>query len=90
MFRITPDELALIHKYEPLVAAELRRIGVSEQDQSWIHAGSSVRPTEALYEEWLTRLRALPSEFGVEAYCETLGFDYDETKKRIFSREDLP
>ena len=44
----TPDELALLKRYVPLIDVELRRIGVSQADQDWIHAGSDRRPTETM------------------------------------------
>ena len=52
----SPDELALLHRYQPLLEAELRRIGVSEADERWMHAGSDRPPTEELLEarEWMT------------------------------------
>jgi len=80
----TAEKQAIVMHNEPIVAAELRRIGVSAEDQLWIHAGSDKRPTAALYQEWLERLRALPTDLGVEAYCASLGFDYESMKRELF------
>lgn len=80
----TPDELALLKRYSPLIDAELRRIGVSEADQEWIHAGSDRRPTENMFATHLDMLRGLPTGLGVVAYCAHLGFDYETTKRDIF------
>ena len=79
----TVEEQAIVMHNEPMVAAELRRIGVSEEDQLWIHAGSDKRPTATLYQEWLGQLRALPSNLGVESYCAWLGFDYESMKREL-------
>ena len=81
---LTAEEQAIVMHNEPLVAAELRRIGVSDEDQLWIHAGSDKRPTAALYQEWIDELRALPTDLGVEAYCAWLGFDYESMKRELF------
>jgi hypothetical protein len=78
------DELALLKRYVPLIDAELRRIGVSEADQQWIHAGADQRPTENMFAAHLDMLRGLPTEFGVVAYCAHLGFDYETTKRDVF------
>jgi hypothetical protein len=80
----TADELALLKRYVSLIDAELRRIGVSEADQEWIHAGSDRRPTEDMFVAHLAMLRGLPTGFGVVAYCAHLGFDYETTKRDIF------
>jgi hypothetical protein len=80
----TPDELALVKRYFPLIDAELRRIGVSEADQAWIHAGSDQRPTEKTLAAHLGMLRGLPTGFGVVAYCAHLGFDYETAKRDAF------
>ena len=79
----TPDELALLDYYIPLIDAELRRIGVSEEDQRWIHAGSDRRPTSELLEHELLALRALPTGWGVQAYCRWLGFDYESARREL-------
>ena len=79
----TPEELALLERYFPLIEAELRRVGVSEEDQGWIHAGSDQRPTEDLLEGELRRLQSLPTAWGVRAYCQWLGFDYDQAKREL-------
>ena len=79
----TAEEQAMIIHYELLVAAELRRIGVSEENQLWIHAGSDKRPTAALYQAWIDDLRKLPTSYGVEAYCAWLGFDYHSRKREL-------
>ena len=81
---VTPDELALLKRYVPLIDAELRRIGVSVADQEWIHAGSDRRPTEDMFVAHLAMLRALPTDFGVVAYCARLGFDYETAKRDVF------
>lgn len=80
----TADELTLLKRYVPLVDAELRRIGVSEADQDWIHAGSDRPPTEDMFAAHLAMLRVLPTGFGVVAYCARLGFDYEATKREVF------
>jgi len=80
----TAEEQAIVMHNEPIVAAELRRIGVSDEDQLWIHAGSDKRPTAALYQEWIDELRALPTDLGVEAYCAWLGFNYESMKRELF------
>jgi len=80
----TADELALLKRYGPLIDAELRRIGVSEAEQQWIHAGSDRRPTEDMFAAHLAMLQMLPSGFGVVAYCTFLGFDYESTKRNVF------
>jgi hypothetical protein len=82
----TPDELTLLERYLPLIDAELRRIGVSEADQEWIHAGSDRRPTEDMFAAQLDMLRALPTGFGVVAYCAHLGFDYETSRRDVFGR----
>ena len=80
----TPDELALLKRYSPFIDAELRRIGVSETDEEWIHAGSDQRPTENGFVAHLDMLRGLPTGFGVVAYCAHLGFDYETAKREVF------
>ena len=82
---LTPDEQALLERYAPLIDAQLRRIGVSEADQEWIHAGSDQRPTEEIFAAYLDMLRALPTGLGVVAYCAQLGFDYETTKRELRS-----
>ena len=81
---ITPNELALLERYVPQIDAELRRIGVSEADQDWIHAGTDRPATEEMFTAHLDMLRALPTGFGVVAYCAHLGFDYETAKRDIF------
>jgi hypothetical protein len=81
----TADERALLERYSPLIDAELRRIDVSEADQEWIHAGSDRRPIEEILVAHLAMLRALPTSFGVVAYCAQLGFDYETTKRELQS-----
>ena len=80
----TPDELTLLKWYFPLIDAELRRIGVSEADQEWIHAGSDQRPTENMFVAHLDMLRGLPTGLGGVAYCAHLGFDYAPAKRDLF------
>jgi hypothetical protein len=84
---ITPTELALLERYVPLIDAELRRIGVSEADQDWIHAGSDRPVTEEMFTAHLDMLRAIPTGFGVVAYCARLGFDYETTKRDILGSD---
>lgn len=79
----TPRERELLARYEPLIAAELRRIGVSAADERWIHAGTARWPTAELLEAELAGLRALPTGMGVEAYCSYLGFDYHTAKREL-------
>ena len=79
----SPEELELILHYQPLLDAELRRLGVSEDDQRWIHAGSDQVPTTALLERELLALRSLPDGIGPRAYCRYLGFDYDQAKRDL-------
>ena len=81
---ITPDELALLERYVPQLDAELRRIGVSEADQNWIHAGTDRPVTEEMFTAPLDMLRALPTGFGVVGYCAPVGFDYETAKRAIF------
>ena len=78
---ITPNDLVLLERYVPLIDAELRRVGVSEADQEWIHAGSDGPLTEEMFLAHLDELRALPTGFGVVAYCAHLGFDYETAKR---------
>jgi hypothetical protein len=78
---LSAGERALLRHFEPLCEAELDRLGISREDQNWIHAGSGVSPTKEGYEGWLTELRALPTGMGVAAYCAYLGFDYVEMKR---------
>ena len=79
---LSADERALLQHYEPLCEAELDRLGISPEDQNWIHAGSGgTSPTKEGYEGWLTKLRALPTGMGAAAYCAYLGFDYVEMKR---------
>ena len=81
------DLLALIREFEPLCEAELTRIGISEEDQRWIHAGiGGSAPSRDQYQAWLDRLRALPTDMGPEAYCAWLGFDYQQRKRMLMSR----
>jgi hypothetical protein len=84
---ITPNELALLERYVPLIDTELRRVGVSEADQDWIHAGSDRPLTEDMFIAHLDELRALPTGFGVVAYCALLGFDYATAKRNLFGSE---
>lgn len=84
---VTPNELSLLERYVPLIDAELRRIGVSEADQDWIHAGSDRPVTEGMFTAHLDILRALPTGFGVVAYCAHLGFDYETTKRDILGSD---
>lgn len=79
----SPEELALLEEFLPLIDAELRRIGVNEQDQGWIHAGSDQLPTRELLDNELHSLRALPTGLGVRGYCTWLGFDYDARKREL-------
>ena len=79
----TPRERELLEQYEPLIRAELRRIGVSESDERWIHAGSDQSLTAAGLGAELVALRALPTGLGVEAYCSYLGIDYDPAKRDL-------
>ena len=78
---VTPNELALLERYVPQIDAELRRVGVSEADQDWIHAGTDRPLTEEMFTAHLDMLRALPTGFGVVAYCARLGFDYETAKR---------
>ena len=80
----TPDELTLLKRYVPLIDAELRRIGVSQADQDWIHARSDRRPTETMLATHLDMLRRLPTGLGAVGYCAHLGFDYEATKRDVF------
>lgn len=84
---ITPNDLALLERYVPLIDAELRRIGVSEADQHWIHAGTDRPLTEDMCVAQLDELRTLPAGFGVVAYCARLGFDYETAKRDLFNFE---
>jgi hypothetical protein len=79
------EDLEILERYMPLISAELRRIGVSVEDEAWIHAGTKQRPTEALAKANLAAVRALPTGIGVRAYCRWLGFDYDEKKRALAS-----
>ena len=81
---ITPNELALLQRYVPLIDAELRRVGVSEADQNWIHAGTDRPLTQDMLVAHLAELRALPTELGVVAYWAYLGFDYETAKRDVF------
>ena len=59
----TPGEQAALERYMALIQAELRRIGVSEEDERWIHAGSGGPwdlPLDQLFERELAALRQLP------------------------------
>lgn len=80
----TSRERELLEAFIPEWEAELRRIGVSEADARWIHAGSDRAPTEELLAANLAALRALPTGMGVVAYCAWLGFDHDEAKRELF------
>ena len=77
------EDFALLAEFMPLVEAELDRIGVSRDDQGWIHAGTNERPTRVRAEAWLAHLRGLPSGMGVVAYCAHLGFDYADWKQKL-------
>ena len=86
----TPREQALFERFHPLIQAELRRIGVSEEDEQWIHAGSGGRwdlPLEQMLERELTALRRLPTALGVVGYCAHLGFDYATARARVFGSD---
>jgi hypothetical protein len=84
------EDIGLLQRYMPLISAELRRIGVSAEDERWIHAGTTQRPTEELAKANLAAVRALPSGMGVRAYCKWLGFDYDEAKRELASFSTPP
>jgi hypothetical protein len=83
----TPSLHDLLRQYWPLIQAELRRIGVSEEDERWIHAGSGAPqnlPPDQVLVRQLEALRLLPPGLGVEGYCAYLGFDYATVKAAIF------
>jgi len=77
-------ELNLLARYAPLLEAEWQRIGISADDARWIFGGSDQRPTEPLLAAELEDLRALPTGYGVEAFCRHRGFDYHATKREVF------
>ena len=79
----TAEEQALLERYVPLLEAEWRRIGISDDDARWIFGGSSHRPTEQLLSAELADLRTLPTGYGVEAFCARLGFDYHATRRKL-------
>jgi hypothetical protein len=79
----TEEEKALLAELYPLIQAELRRIGVSEADELWIHAGGAGAITKDRIDANLKALRALPTGMGVVGYCRHLGFDYHETKRAL-------
>ena len=78
------EELQLLRRYWHLWDAELDRLGLSREDQAWIHAGTDLRLTEELAEAWLAELRSLPTAMGPVAYCAHLGFDYAQAKRSAF------
>jgi hypothetical protein len=73
------EDVELLERYMPLISAELRRIGVSAEDERWIHAGTN-----------LAAGRALPTNMGVRAYCNWLGFDYDDAKRKLAAHSTPP
>jgi len=84
---LTAQEQAVLDRYVPLIQAELRRIGVTEEDERWIHAGSGGSwdlPLEQMLTRELAALRTLPTGLGVVGYCAYLGFDYATAKAGIF------
>jgi hypothetical protein len=84
------EDVELLERYMPLISAELRRIGVSAEDERWIHAGTNQRPTEELAKANLAAVRALPTNMGVRAYCNWLGFDYDDAKRKLAAHSTPP
>jgi hypothetical protein len=62
---LDPEVQSLLNHDIPLRGAELRRIGVSEADATWIHAGASEAPTEAA-------LRAEPPNANCSALMRAL------------------
>jgi hypothetical protein len=80
---LTPDELALLAEFEPLFVAEWDRLGISRDDQRWIHAGFDECPPRERLAVGLARLRELATGMGPVAYCEHLGFDYAAMKREI-------
>jgi hypothetical protein len=73
------DQAALIAHYLPLVNAELRRIGFTEDDLR--HLGSGGNFTRAGLETHLAALRAIPSGIGANAYYSQYGMDFATLKR---------
>ena len=78
------DQAALIAHYLPLVNAELRRIGFTEDD--FRHLGSGGNFTRAGLETDLAQLRATPSGIGANAYYARYGVDFAALKREADER----
>jgi hypothetical protein len=78
---LTDDQIALVRHYWPLLQSEWKRIGISEDDQSWIFAGGGTIDEQGL-EAALASFRSLPTGMGAEAYCERFGIDYANGKRQ--------
>ena len=81
---IMEDQAALIAHYLPLLNAELRRIGFTDDDLR--HLGSGGNFTRAGMEAHLAELRAIPSGIGANAYYAQYGVDFATLKREADER----
>ena len=78
------DQRYLITHYLPLIDAELRRIGFTDDDFSRLGSGGDV--TRAGVEAHLAELREIPSGIGAAAYYARIGIDLEALKREADRR----
>jgi hypothetical protein len=82
------DDQTLLAQYQPLIDAELARIGFAEDDFRYLGSGGTF--TRDALEAHLTDLRRIPSDIGAQAYFARYGVDFAKMKRDSSSPPTLP
>ena len=83
---MTPEELELVERYMPLINAELRRIGFTDDDFRMLGSGGGHITRDAL-EGWLADLKKIPPNIGAIAYYARFGVGFAAVKRDVEERE---
>ena len=78
------NKTTLIAEYLPLVNAELRRIGFTDDDFRYLGSGGEI--TRERFERNLAELREIPSGIGAIAYYARYGVDFAALKREADDR----
>jgi hypothetical protein len=79
------DQAELIEHYLPLIDAELRRIGFTDDDFRYLGFGGAL--TRERMDAHLAELRQIPTRIGAIAYYARYGVDFAALKREVEERE---
>lgn len=79
--RMTEEHSELVARYLPLIDAEMRRIGFTDEDLSYLGSGGTL--TQELCEKHLADLRQIPSHIGAIAYYAKYSVDFAAIERDV-------